>query len=87
VLISCRGCHDRDSGVILVESRENGALAQEGLSQSLPVGVLPGRVWSRLLLMRLLLLLFLSLNSKDDFWVVGVIPRLLQSFIGQLRAW
>jgi hypothetical protein len=34
-------------------------------------------MWSRLLLLRLLLLLFLSLDLKSDFWEVGVVPRQL----------
>jgi hypothetical protein len=61
------GCHDCDSGVILVKSYGNGVPTQEHPPQSLPAGVLPIRVWSRLLLMRLLFLLFSFLNSKGDF--------------------
>jgi hypothetical protein len=86
VLVSRRGCHGRDSRVVLIESRGNEATAQEGMSWILPVGVLLVHVWSRLLLMWLLLFLFLSLYSKHDFWVAGVVPRQLQSFIGRLRA-
>jgi hypothetical protein len=67
VLIGRHDCHDRDSGVFLVKSRGNEAPAQEGPFQSLPTGVLMVRVWSRLSLMRLLLLLFSSLSSKSDF--------------------
>jgi hypothetical protein len=48
------GCHGRDCEVILVESRGNGAPAQEGLPQSLPVGVLPICVWSPLYFSRCL---------------------------------
>jgi hypothetical protein len=63
MLVGHHGCHS------------HGSPAHEGLFWSLPASVLPVCVWSRMLLMQLLLLLFLFLNSKGDFWVAGVIPR------------
>jgi hypothetical protein len=68
VLIGYHGCHDHNIGVVLVVSRGNKAPAQEGPFRSLPMDVLSIRLWSHMLLMRLLLLLFSSLNSKGDFW-------------------
>jgi hypothetical protein len=75
MLVGHHGCHSRDSGVILIESRGNGAPAQEGPFQSLLAGVVSVHVRSRLLLMQLPLLLFSSLNSKGDLWVAGVVPQ------------
>jgi hypothetical protein len=69
MLISHHGCNGHDRAVVLIESRGNGDPAQEGPFQSLHAGVHPVRVWSHLLLMRFLLLLFSSLNSKGDFWL------------------
>jgi hypothetical protein len=60
--------------------------AQESLFWSPPMGVIPVCVWSRLSLTLFLLHLSSFLNSKCDFQMTGVIPRLLQSFVGQLCA-
>jgi hypothetical protein len=62
-----QGCHNHDGGTVLVEFQRNGAPTQESPPQSLPVGVLPVCVWSCLWITQLLLLLFLSLNSKRSF--------------------
>jgi hypothetical protein len=86
MLASHCGCHGRDSGVVFIESRGSRAPAQEGPSWSRPAGVLPVCVWCHLLLMRLLLPLFSSLNSKGDFCGAEVVPRQLQLFVGRLRA-
>jgi hypothetical protein len=50
MFVGHRGCHSRDDGADLIESRGNGAPDQEGTTQSLHVGVLPVCVWSGLLL-------------------------------------
>jgi hypothetical protein len=87
VMLSSRhSCHGRDGGVILVESLGNGAPTQEDPSRNLPMGVLPVRVWSHMLLMRLPPPLFSSQNSKVDFWMAGVVPRQLSLFVDRLWA-
>jgi hypothetical protein len=83
---SHHGNHGRDSSVVLVESRGDKSPAQEGLFWSSPVGVLLVCVWTQLSLTRFLFLLYSFLNSKCDFWMIGVIPRLLRLFIGRLHA-
>jgi hypothetical protein len=65
-LVDRRCCHGCDSGVILIESRGNGASNQKGPFWGPHVGVLPVRVWSHMLLTQFLLLLSLFLNSKGD---------------------
>jgi hypothetical protein len=77
MLIGHHGYCGCDSGVILIESRGNGAPTQECPFRSLLAGDLPVCVQSRLLVMCILLLLFLSLNSKGVLWVAGVVPRQL----------
>jgi hypothetical protein len=70
-LLWCDGC---DGGAVLIDSRGNGAPAQEGLPRVFLAGVLSVCAWGRLLLMWLLLLLFTSLNSKSDLWAADVVP-------------
>jgi hypothetical protein len=77
----------RDSGVILVESWENGAPAEEGLFWGPPTGVLPVCAWSPLSLTWFFLLLSSFLNSKCEFWMTGVVPQLHRLFVGRLHAW
>jgi hypothetical protein len=66
MLVGHRGCQGRDGGAVLVRSRGNGAPTQEGSPWVFPVGIILVCVWSCLLLMWLLLLMFTSLNSKGD---------------------
>jgi hypothetical protein len=75
VLIGHRSCRGHDGGAVLVESLVSGAPAQEGLALVFPMGVLSVCIGSCLLFVQLLPLLFLSLNSKGNVWVAGVIPQ------------
>jgi hypothetical protein len=77
MLAGRRWCHGRDGGVILIESQGNGAPTQEASPQVFPAGIFSVCVWSRQLLMWLLLLMFTFVDSKSDFLVAGVVPRQL----------
>jgi hypothetical protein len=77
MLAGCRRCHGCDGGAVLVDSQGEGAPAQEASPHVYLVGIFSVCAWIRLLLMRLLLLLLISLISKSDLRVVGAIPRQL----------
>jgi hypothetical protein len=85
MLAGRRGCHGHDGGASSSSPIGKPPPAQEGSPWVYLVSVFLVCTWIRLLLMRLLLLLLTSLNSKSDLRVVGVVPRQPRSPGGWLR--